>query len=149
MMRTERQKVIYLFYFFRIFFCVISTSAASKHCQAVIIYGCCVALIQKDKFRLHTYTITRKRMDRISLLFRCSCTFCPNALAIMKNAKLCYVAWQKKGEMNTIIIYIYIYLCQTAFQARFFQGKVTQGCRDPIYERLRASQCHLEPSWTP
>lgn len=32
---------------------------------------------------------------------------------------------------------------------RLFEGKVTQGCRDPICERLRASQCHLEPSWTP
>ena len=26
--------------------------------------------------------------------------------------------------------------------------KVTQGCRDPIYESLGLSQCHLEPSWT-
>lgn len=34
-------------------------------------------------------------------------------------------------------------------QARSFQGKVTHGCIDPISERLRASQCHLEPSWTP
>lgn len=31
----------------------------------------------------------------------------------------------------------------------FCTYKVTRGCRDPICESLRVSQCHLEPSWTP
>lgn len=32
---------------------------------------------------------------------------------------------------------------------RLFRAlKVTRGCRDPICESLRGSQCHLEPSWT-
>lgn len=66
---------------FFFFFFVISASAAYEHCQAVIIYGCCVALIQNDKFRLRRHTETRHiaaGLDRVSLLLLCPRAFCLN-----------------------------------------------------------------------
>lgn len=68
---------------FFFFFFVISASAAYEHCQAVIIYGCCVALVQNDKFRLRRHTETRSwhiaaGLDRVSLLLLCPRAFCPN-----------------------------------------------------------------------
>lgn len=74
------------------FFFVISAAAAYKHWQAVIVYGCCVALIQNDKFHR-----TRKRARDVSLPVWTESACCffalmfPNAFAITKNAKhACY-----------------------------------------------------------
>lgn len=116
---------------------------------SVMSYGCCVALIQKT----HSWCIA-VGLDGVSYLLLCACTFCRNVFA-MKNAQhACYAMScgnpSPKQNKNDIQNLSGIFAPTTSrIPARSFRGKVTQDCRDPIYERLRASQCHLEPSWTP